>query len=284
MTARSGRSTRQLNIPSLWRATATLLGTLQPNQAFIAPLRSGLRDASVFFGCDAKPQRLPRRRSFVNLVTNKVLCMIRSLVLTAILAFAQQACLATSIYIDLDQAVAQADVVAEVEIVEGRLAMASVGQRCGAIYEAVVRSTVKGPSVGSMISFSPFSGRGIGNRYVVLLVKAGAPGDSTYAYFKDPLIASRTPAGKEEEARAQCESGYAPLRETGWGLGTIEGKPSPHFDYRPAVSIRTLNYVSSTHFPSQCDSKMIGETCTGNTEILLDEFLKGLAMIYAGTK
>jgi hypothetical protein len=211
--------------------------------------------------------------------------MIRRLVLVAMLVVAaQQTCFATSIYVDLDQAVGHADVVAEVEIVEGRLAMGSVGQRCGAVYEAVVRSSVKGPAVGAMISFSPFSGHGIGSRYVVLLVKAGAPGDSTYSYFKDPLIAGRIPAGKEEAARAQCESGYAPLRETGWGLGTIEVKPSPHFDYRPAVSLRTLNYVSSTHFPSHCDSKIIGETCIGNTEILLDEFLKGLATIYAGTK
>lgn len=64
----------------------------------------------------------------------------------------------------------------------------------------------------------------------------------------------------------------------------MEVKPGPHLDYKPAVSLRTSNYVPSTHFPSHCDSQMIGETCIGNTEILLDEFLKGLTQIYAGKK
>ena len=47
----------------------------------------------------------------------------------AILVVAQQTFFATSIYVDLEQAVAQADVITEVEIVEGPLATGSVGQR-----------------------------------------------------------------------------------------------------------------------------------------------------------
>lgn len=202
--ARSGRSSRSSNIPALWRATATLHRYSSAEAG--RQRRIGVdRDMKVLSSLGAMPSRSG----------GKVLRMTRRRVLTAMLVVAQQTCFATSIYVDLDQAVAQADVIAEVEIVEGRLAIGSVGQRCGAVYDAVVPSAVKGPEVGATILFSPFSGHGIGNRYVVLLVKAGASGDSTYSFFKDPLIAGRIPAGREEAARAQCESGYAPLRETG---------------------------------------------------------------------
>jgi len=133
----------------------------------------------------------------------------------AVLNFISGTALAMSIRFDPDTAVRELPVVAWVQIREATALTSATGDSCGVRYTAQVVSAIRGTTEGEVLSFGFFTGREVGQQFIVFLRQ------------KPSLEPSQSSPLPSQPLMSNCWKAFPELLEVAEGLGTIPVESSP---------------------------------------------------------
>jgi len=160
----------------------------------------------------------------------------------------------------------KADVVALVQVTEGRT-LGTGEETCGASYEAIVVAGLKGANVGSTIKFGHNFGFEVGTQYILFLVKPDRP-------FDPKMSMNSEMERMRGHLNARCSSQWPDLTVMHSGNGALPVSFSAQFNYKDSVRVasRFVGIPPGVEVKAAMPSDI--EEFSGVVWVRLDDMLK----------